>query len=78
MRVSDLIREASKLEGASNAAKPALKHINRAVEELGQVGRIIHDMREPEMDKLHDKINEVTGLIFKIMVPLSQRARRPA
>ncbi len=78
MLVSELIRQAAKREAARNPMKPAFKHLQRAVNELGEAVKAIHDIKEPETKQIQDDINKVTGLLFKIMVPVSQRARRPA
>jgi len=77
MRLSEIIRAGRYVVAKSNPAKPAFKHMEKAVEQLGIVNKLIHDMREPEMEHLRGRISQVARDLTKIMVPLSQRARQP-
>lgn len=77
MKLSEIV-QASAREAKTNLAKPAFKHINKAIDHIGLATKALHEMREPEMDQLQARINKLVSEMFKIMVPLSDRARRPS
>lgn len=59
----------------SNPAKPAIKHMNKVIAELGTTIDLVSALNVPQAKSLHKRLNDITRELYGVMVPLSQIAR---